>query len=359
MERLLYIGDNPNKVKNGGDWVNQRNIFALKTIYKENFHTYSVMCKNSFKTFANLLRNYMLGLSPHIVKEITKYIRDNNIDSIFLSTSKFGKLAKILRKEFPNLKIYVFFHNIEKQYTTEEVRINPTWKNKFIAKKTAYNEALSCEFADKIILLNQRDNLLLNKLYGKTANILLPTTFIDKFESGLKTKNATNRPLTLLFVGFAFFANIEGVTWFIKNILPHLQNCKLQVVGNGMNQIFTSSDNLEVYGYVDDLASFYYNADIVVLPIFSGGGMKTKTAEALMYGCPIIGTQEAFEGYNIDYNKIGGLANTKEEMIASINRLKNNPILIEKASKYARTIFKQSYSIQTTIETLKENLLLS
>ena len=87
--------------------------------------------------------------------------------------------------------------------------------------------------------------------------------------------------------------------------------------------------------------------------------MKTKTAEALMYGCPIIGTKEAFEGYKLDFCKIGGMANTKENMIISINKLKENPILIKEASNYARTIFKQSYSIQTTIEILKENLFLS
>lgn len=38
----------------------------------------------------------------------------------------------------------------------------------------------------------------------------------------------------------------------------------------------------------------------MVMPIFSGSGMKVKTAEALMYGKFLIGTKEAFEGYEID-----------------------------------------------------------
>jgi len=37
----------------------------------------------------------------------------------------------------------------------------------------------------------------------------------------------------------------------------------------------------------------------VILPIISGSGMKTKTAEALMYGKSIIGIKEAFEGYKM------------------------------------------------------------
>lgn len=54
MEKLLYIGDNPTKVKNGGDWVNQRNIFALKTIYKENFTSIRLRIKILRKEFPNL-----------------------------------------------------------------------------------------------------------------------------------------------------------------------------------------------------------------------------------------------------------------------------------------------------------------
>lgn len=38
----------------------------------------------------------------------------------------------------------------------------------------------------------------------------------------------------------------------------------------------------------------------MISPIWAGGGMKTKTAEALMYGKTIIGTTETFEGYEMD-----------------------------------------------------------
>lgn len=123
-----------------------------------------------------------------------------------------------------------------------------------------------------------------------------------------------------------------------------------------MDKIFTSTSNIEVHGYVKDLAQFYYQADAVILPIFSGGGMKTKTAEALMYGCPIIGTKEAFEGYKLDFCKIGGMANTKEDMIISINKLKEDPESVKKASEYARSIFKQLYCFENTIQDLKKIL---
>lgn len=353
---LLYIGDCPNKITNGGDWINKRNIICLSELFSDNFYTYPVKCKNSFDTFLNLLHHYMLGLSPKKAQDILNYIEKNNIKSVFLSSSKFGKLAFLIKKYDSNIKVYTFFHNIEKQYTLEEYRVNPSFKNWLIAKITEYNELMACNYSDKFILLNNRDNILLKKIYNRETNILIPTTFIDKYQPHLTNKDKKKTQFILLFVGYAFFANIEGIKWFIKNVLSDLQNCKLQIVGSGMDKVFTTTSNIEVHGYVEDLASFYYQADAVILPIFSGGGMKTKTAEALMYGCPIVGTKEAFEGYELDYDKIGGLANTKEEMINIINKLKENPTLLKEATEYARFIFKQSYSIQTTIKTLEKFL---
>ena len=39
-----------------------------------------------------------------------------------------------------------------------------------------------------------------------------------------------------------------------------------------------------VVGEVESLAQWYHDAYFVVAPIFDGSGMKTKVAEALMYG---------------------------------------------------------------------------
>ncbi len=38
--------------------------------------------------------------------------------------------------------------------------------------------------------------------------------------------------------------------------------------------------------------------DIAVVPIFYGGGMMTKVAEALMYGKNILATSRTLNGYN-------------------------------------------------------------
>lgn len=357
MNHLLYIGENPIKIKNGGDWINKRNILVLQQIYEADFSIYDVKYENKFVTFTNLLMNYMSGLSITTTSLILEKIKEDKITAVFLASSRYGKIAKIIKRKFPYITIYIFFHNIEKHYISENCRVNPSWKNRMISSVIAYNERMSCLYGDYFIVLNQRDQLLLKSYYNIESTFLLPTTFIDKYDPTKKRTIDFEHTFTILFVGFAFFANIEGVTWFIENICPALRNYRLQIVGSGMDTKFTSSNNIEVHGFVDDLADFYYNADLVILPIFSGGGMKTKTAEALMYGCPIVGTKEAFEGYELDYERVGGVANTKEEMIDRIETLQMNLDKRIEAGKYARTIFEQKYEFSRTVEILKNRML--
>lgn len=356
MKKILYIGNIPLKIKAGGDLVNKRNILALKTVFKNDLYLYDLKSESKIYTFVNLMCNCMLGLSLLKIKDIFKFIKSKNINSVFLASSKYGILAKYLKKRMPDIEVIIFYHNIEQIYTKEEYNQNKTYKNLIISKCATYNESLSCKYSDKVITLNERDSTFLKSLYDKTTDFCLPTTFIDNFDKS-KENHSTNEKFTILFVGYAFFANIEGIKWFIEEVLPFLENCKLQIVGSGMDTHFKSNDKIEVHGFVEDLSEFYYKTDIVVLPIFSGSGMKTKTAEALMYGCPIVGTNEAFTGFDIDFEKIGGLANTKEEMINCIYALKENKKFISDARKYAREVFTEKYNFDISTKIIAKELL--
>ena len=357
MDNILYIGENIKSPSSGMQYVNWRNIELLKTIYSKNFHIYSIKGKGTISTLISSFRGNLAGVNNLTSKDIIKIIDENNITNIFLSSSRLGKLAASIKKHRPNIKVITFFHNIEKEYSKEEFRVNPSIKNWYLKHVISYNEKLILKNSDYNIVLNERDNNCLYKIYNKTADLILPITFYDNYNENLrKESRVESKELRLLFVGSAFFANIEGVNWFIDKVLPYLQNCKFTIVGKGMDKYYESNDKMRVLGFVDDLAKYYYNADIIISPIFSGSGMKTKTAEALMYGCPIIGTKEAFEGYNISYNKIGGCFQNDKEMIQIISNFQKSKEMLEEKGLYAREVFMKEFSMEKSI-TLYSNWL--
>ena len=82
--------------------------------------------------------------------------------------------------------------------------------------------------------------------------------------------------------------------------------------------------------------------------------MKVKTATALMYGKNIIGTIEAFIGYDLDFKKVGALCSTKKEFIDffksdSINKL-------NKFNSYSRNQFILNHSFEATLKQFKKLL---
>ena len=54
-------------------------------------------------------------------------------------------------------------------------------------------------------------------------------------------------------------------------------------------------------GLVDQPAQFYQTVDCVINPMRGGTGLKIKTVEALAYGKPVIGTQDAFQGLPVKH----------------------------------------------------------
>lgn len=75
--------------------------------------------------------------------------------------------------------------------------------------------------------------------------------------------------------------------------------------------------------------------------------MKVKTCEALMYGKTILGTTESFVGYELNYDKVGAICNTKEEFIETINNY--CAIKRMKFNNYNRKCFIEKYSFQATL----------
>lgn len=305
-----------------------------------------------------------------LIEQIEKV---ENVD-VFFSSSKFGPEVNSIRKMFPNVKIHVFFHNVESTMSMGRYRDAKGFKDKLIEFfsyiRNLIGEEIICKKATNIFTLNSRDRNLLTKLYDlrQEKAYLLPMTLIDKLSSQktstppTRTHRGFEKPLKLLFVGTAFWANIPGVKELIVSCMYDLkETAELYVVGNGMDSLrkeLPYFDNVYYIGRVSDeeLVNYYMNSDIFVAPITKGGGMKTKIAEAMMYGLPIIGTEEAFEGYEIPINEIGYCSNEICSYKTFILDISTKRDLLKRMSNKSRYFYEHFYSLNNTIERLKSAL---
>lgn len=102
----------------------------------------------------------------------------------------------------------------------------------------------------------------------------------------------------ILFIGFLrYFPNKHGITHFVESIFPTIKksipSVELQIVGDGEPEFLeylNEKDGVRAVGKIDDLASEYQRAAVVIIPIYYGSGTCVKFVEALLMNRPVIST---------------------------------------------------------------------
>lgn len=348
MSKILYLGNAIKKITSGADAVNKRNLDLLNSIFDGNLIISELEVNNKL----DKLRGYFGGLKPSTIKKTYKLIEEHDINTVFVSHSALGRICKSIKKKYPKIRIITFYHNIEKQYAEKYLK-STGLKGLPLYFLSIYNEGLASKYSDENIVLNNRDQELFLSYYGKYPSLTLPVSYEDIFcIDKIKVINEYSK-FNILFVGVAFFANTEGISWFINNVLPII-DANLTIIGKGMDAFFKNlqNDKVCVHGFVEDISSFYYDSNLVLAPIFTGGGMKTKIAEAMMYGKTILGTKEAFEGYDL-VNNVHFQFSSKEECLFQFENIKNLEIDNSKYNEASRNEYLAKYSNNIILQKLK------
>ncbi|HYD87717.1 MAG TPA: glycosyltransferase [Vitreimonas sp.] len=106
--------------------------------------------------------------------------------------------------------------------------------------------------------------------------------------------------------GYRHSPNVDAVRYFAEKIWPHVRarrpDMKFIVAGSECPEELLQlhgRDNIEVVGFVDDLAEFFGRIRLSVAPIRYGAGIKGKVAMSLAHGVPGVLTSCAAEGMEL------------------------------------------------------------
>ena len=96
--------------------------------------------------------------------------------------------------------------------------------------------------------------------------------------------------------------NQEGMRWFLGKVWPGVQRveslAEFHLAGRRMSVEFQQmkGPGVRVIGAVDDAKAFRAEHGVLVVPLFSGSGLRIKILEALAEGVPVMATTKAIEG---------------------------------------------------------------
>ncbi len=160
--------------------------------------------------------------------------------------------------------------------------------------------------------------------------------------------------LTILHLGTMFWPpNVAGMLWFAKEVLPlihrELPEARLVIVGKSPPpevQALTADPRIEVTGYVKDPAPHIAAADVFVVPLQVGEGMRVKILDAWSWGLPVVSTPIGAEGISLQGGKNILLAAEAGDFAARVVQVLTDRTLNETLRREGRAWVEANYSWQ-------------
>ena len=362
-KRILFVGKKYLCKPSGGrEMLSALNYQALKRIYKNNFFNFELASHYPLEPEGHGVRKVFYGeidgVSQAAIKGLMELINHNNINQLFIDGSNLGLIAQTIKAHFPNITIYTFFHNVEAKFFFDAFLRNKSFRSLVVLAANYFAERKAVFYSDHIICLTEVDSIMLKKIYSKKANFISAMAMNDELpQEALSYVPDASRERYVLFVGGLFYANEYGVRWFVQNVAPKIK-LKTYIIGRGFEALreeLEANENVKVLGGVDALSDYYFYADSVIAPIFNGSGMKTKVAEAFMFGKKILATDAALVGYNGLPDNAYHACNTKEEFIDALNHPTNQAD--QNFDQNLRDIYQQKFSPAAAQQRLEKILL--
>ena len=188
---------------------------------------------------------------------------------------------------------------------------------------------------------------------------------LDKMPTAERQWFADPSAPRLVFTGaMDYYANIEGVKYFVEQVLPlvHLQEPRAEFMIVGSNPTAEVKDlgrhaQVTVTGFVEDVRPYLQAATLCVMPLRIARGVQNKVLEAMAAGKAIVTTPEAVAGLQLvdtEHALIGKSPQQLAHQIVSLIRDENmRATLGEGARHYVEEHHDWAPLLQRLVEMLE------
>lgn len=180
---------------------------------------------------------------------------------------------------------------------------------------------------------------------------------VDPDHTPAVTHQAAAHP-TILHLGTMFWPpNISGVLWFVHDVLPRIwqqmPDTRFVIVGKNPPPEVTalSADpRIQVTGYVADPVPYLAAADVFIVPLHAGGGMRVKILDAWLWGLPVVSTAIGAEGITLREGDNILIASDAEAFAAATLRLLRDTALNNRLRTAGRAWVTATYGWRTVYQ---------
>jgi polysaccharide biosynthesis protein PslH len=311
---------------------------------------------NPFLLFLNLLlseKPYNLERywSLKYCKELNRIIK-NNFDIVQIEGLSMFHYLSVVRS-LTSVPVVYRPHNIE----------NIIWsglrtEEKNILKRIYFNTlAIRIKKIEKNII-NDFDAILpisTNDLnWFKKEGLMKPSMVLSPgFDPGCNFEHTPSTSKKVFFIGaLDWRPNINGLVWFINNVWPivikEIPDAEFIIAGRNASVNTIShfrGTNISFTGEVESSYDFIKDKTVMVVPLFSGSGIRLKILECMSMGKCIVATPLAAEGLQYENGKNIFIASDARDFAEYIMKLILNEDLRRTFGENANKNVRENYNI--------------
>ena len=263
----------------------------------------------TYKTVSLLKKSFSRYYDWSLIKKITAIVKEGGFDTVIWEHPYYAWLAYRVRKR-TGIRTLIHTHNIEYQ------RFKSTGRWWWPILK--WYERNCFKKADGIFFITPED-----KSFAIESWKIDPARCVD-LPFGVETENhpgdrlqcrneiaakynIANDEKIILFNGLLNYKpNLDALQIILEQVNPLLLKkenfpYKIIICGKGLpenfNELKDHTDKNIIYaGFVDDITLYFKGSDLMLNPVQSGGGVKTKMVEAIAFGTTVIATETGSTG---------------------------------------------------------------
>ena len=320
--------------------------------------------------FADILKNYLFSKNPeHVRRFFSEDFKDKlkdiiesfkpdvvQMESVYLSTylpvvRKYSYAVTVLR-----------MHNVEYQiWQSLAKKHNNTFKKIYfntLSERIRNFERRAWKEYDLLLTITEKDMYLVKRLEDVEHVAVAPYSVeLDKI------KVSTNENWVGYHIGaMDWMPNREGIKWFLNRAWPKIHKAapwfEFYFAGRRMPEDFK---NLNIPGVhcmdeVADADEFISDKKILIVPIWSSGGVRVKILEAMAARKIVITTSSGVKGIEAKPDEHYLLARKPEDFARTVKWCLDNKEAAEKIADNAYNLVKNHYEYGKVIREVIEEV---
>ncbi|PCJ85487.1 MAG: glycosyl transferase family 4 [Flavobacteriales bacterium] len=310
--------------------------------------------------FSNKSYNISRFWSTIFDELIKKTLTKNEFDIVQLEGLFVAPYLKTIQ-QLSKAKVIYRAHNIEfeiwERLAKNQKNLIKKWYLNMLAKRMKNYEIKILNHFDGIATITKNDAEKYETL--KCISPLEEVSFSFDYQQ-IKNENIIEiKNTSIAFIGaFDWQPNLEGVKWFLEKVWPPIlqKNPELEfhIAGRNMPDKIKNlqKKNIKIIGEIENAHEFISTHPIMVVPLFSGSGIRIKIIEAMALERAVVSTSLGAQGINCEHGKNIMIADTAEEFITTIDSLVNNSEKVQKISENASWFVKEEHDNKKITEKL-------